>query len=265
MNSRNRPTINSLQNPTIKNLVKLRQRRHRDRQKMMLIDGVRALRLALKNGFAVETLFVSEGRLNPEIAHLTERKRVPIQPVSEAAFQKIGYGDNPDGYLGLAPHPAFVLENFPVPDNPVYLIADGLEKPGNLGAILRSADAAGISGLIICNPRTDIYNPNIIRASQGAFFAVSIWVCEFLELADWLHENKIQIFAATPDGQTPYTAVDLCRPTALVVGSEDNGLRDAWLRETCIHVPMAGQVDSLNVAQTATLLMFEAVRQRAIK
>jgi len=259
-------TITSLQNPAVKNLVKLRQRRQRDRQKLMVVDGIRALRLALKNGFTIERLFVSDGRLDPEIAQLAQSNQVPVQPVSEAVFQKIGYGDNPDGHLGLAPQPAFSLEDFPLPgDNPLYLVAEGLEKPGNLGAILRSADAAGISGLIICDPRTDIYNPNVIRASQGAYFTVLMWVCGFLEVKDWLYENKILILATTPDAQTPYTAIDMGGPIAFVVGAEYSGLSDAWLQETPIRIPMAGQVDSLNVAQTATILMFEAVRQRAVK
>src|SRR5215813_3723899 len=169
-------TITSLHNPTVKNLVKLRQRRARDRQQLMLIDGARALRLALHNTFPVTTIYVAE-----DVAHtyadLLQRARVAgitLQEVSAAVFHKIGYGDNPDGVLGVAVQPRTALTDFPVQGVPLYVVTEGLEKPGNLGAILRSADAAGVTGLIVCDTQTDIWNPNVIRASQGAFCTVSI-------------------------------------------------------------------------------------------
>ena len=257
-----RPPITSLQNPHIKNLVKLRQRRQRDQQQRMLIDGVRALRLALQNGFAIETLYFAETAADESLLQLARTSRVRLQPISDAVAQKIGYGDNPDSHLGLAPQPAFELAALPRPANPLYLIAEGLEKPGNLGAILRSADAAGITGLIVCNSRTDLYNPNVIRASQGALFSVPLVEVESMVVFQWLREQQIQILAATPQAEQPYTTFDMCGPTALVVGAEDSGLSPIWLQQTRLHIPMAGQVDSLNVAQTATLLMYEAVRQR---
>ncbi|MEM7030807.1 MAG: RNA methyltransferase [Chloroflexota bacterium] len=256
------PIITSLQNPQIKNLVKLRQRRQRDRQKRMLIDGIRPLTLALRNNFPIETLYYCEDRVSLVLLELARSKDTRLQPVSEMVFQKIGYGDNPDGHLGLAGQPDFNLSYLPTRSNPLFLIAEGLEKPGNLGAILRSADAAGISGLIVCNSQTDIYNPNVIRASQGAFFSVPIAVEDREKTFKWLREQGIQVYAAAPDAEQSYSDVNLTIPTALVVGTEADGLSDDWFSFDTVSIPMHGQVDSLNVAQTATLLMFEAIRQR---
>jgi len=257
------PTITSLQNPKIKNLVKLRRRRQRDEQGLMLIDGKRPLSLALQNRFPIQTLYLQEDKRDQTIETLAQENQVPIQPVSPLVFQKIGYGQNPDGHLAVAPQPDFDLEKLPQPANPLYLVAEGLEKPGNLGAILRSADAAGLDGLILCNSRTDICNPNLIRASQGAFFTVSLAVSSEEVLLQWLREKSIEVLVATPEATIAYTQADMVRPTALVVGAEDRGLSARWRRQTGLRIPMAGQVDSLNVAQTATLLIFEAVRQRA--
>lgn len=258
-----RPLITSLQNPKIKNLVKLRQRRQRDQQRLMLIDGIPALTMALKNDFPINTLYFNQDKAEAKLLQRAQAKGVICQPVTPLVFQKIGYGDNPDGHLGLAPQPPFSLVNLPCPSNPLYIIAEGLEKPGNLGAILRSADAAGVTGLIVCNSQTDIYNPNVIRASRGTFFSVPIACGSFFEVSQWLHERRIRVLATTPDADQLYTDVDLTGPTALVLGTEHTGLTNRWLNQTLIRIPMAGQVDSLNVAQTATILMFETIRQRS--
>ena len=257
-------TITSLHNPTVKNLVKLRQRRARDRQQLMLIDGARALRLALHNTFPVTTIYFAE-----DVAHtyadLLQRARVAgitLQEVSAAVFHKIGYGDNPDGILGIASQPRAALAALPARDRPLYLVSEGLEKPGNLGAILRSADAAGVTGLIVCDSQTDIWNPNVIRASQGAFCTVPIAIATAPEVLDWLRQRHIQILVATPLARQCYTEIDLRLPSALVMGAEHAGVSAIWPSELSIRIPMAGQVDSLNVAQASSILLFEAVRQR---
>lgn len=259
-----RPTITSLQNPAIKNLVKLRQRRQRDKQKLMLVDGARALTLALKTGFPLQTIYFSDETAlqHAEILSPAEKSGVLLQGVSEAVFQKIGYGDAPDGLVGLAIQPDFSLDGLPRAENPLYLVAEGLEKPGNLGAILRSADAAGVSGLIICNSRTDAYNPNVIRASRGAFFSVPIAQTTTETGLAWLHQHDVQIIAASPAADSLYSEVDLRGPIAIAVGTEHEGLTDVWFREKTVRIPMFGQVDSLNVAQSASILLFEAIRQR---
>jgi TrmH family RNA methyltransferase len=257
-------TITSLHNPTIKNLVKLRQRRERDRQKLLLIDGARALRLALHNTFPLHTIYFAADVAQTHAA-LLQRARtagVTLQEVTATVFHKIGYGDNPDGVLGVACQPSIDLLALTETALPLYLITEGIEKPGNLGAILRSADAAGVTGLIVCDSRTDIWNPNVVRASQGAFCTVPIAVTSAPEALAWLRQHHIQILVAIPAASQIYTAIDLRLPSALVVGAEHAGLSPIWHSETPIRIPMAGQVDSLNVAQASSILLFEAVRQR---
>ena len=257
-------TITSLHNPTVKNLVKLRQRRERDRQKLLLIDGVRALRLALHNAFPLHTIYFAAdvAQTHADLLQRAHAAGVTLQEVTATVFHKIGYGDNPDGVLGVASQPNVDLLALPETALPLYLVTEGLEKPGNLGAILRSADAAGVTGIIVCDSRTDIWNPNVVRASQGAFCTVPIAVASAPETLDWLRQHHIQILVAIPAASQLYTAIDLRLPSALVVGAEHTGLSPAWHSATPIHIPMAGQVDSLNVAQAASVLLFEAVRQR---
>lgn len=256
--------ITSLHNPTVKNLVKLRQRRERDRQKLLLIDGARALRLALHNAFPLTTIYVADHVAHVHAGLLQQARGagIALQAVTAAVFHKIGYGDNPDGVLGLAPQPSVCLTHLPWTAVPFYLITEGLEKPGNLGAILRSAAAAGVTGLIVCESQTDIWNPNVIRASQGAFCTVPLAVATAAETQHWLHQHVLQLLAATPSADRLYTEVELHLPSALILGAEHTGLSPAWHSATPIRIPMSGQVDSLNVAQAASIILFEAVRQR---
>ena len=296
--------LTSLQNAKIKNLVKLRRRRQRDRQKLMLIDGARALQMALDNQFALDVIYFDEaqGAKHAELLRQARRQNIAAQAVSAAVFSKISYGNSPDSILGLAKQPPLSLDSLPdkpswklnsrpesaraqsnpaskqlsgrstsageIPDNlprsqnPLYIVVEGLEKPGNLGAILRSADAAGVDGLILCNPQTDVYNPNVIRASRGTFFSVPIAQATVEETLRWLRERAVQIVAADPESALRYTKVDMRPPTAIVLGAEHAGLSAAWRRQLCVTIPMRGQADSLNVAQSASILMFEALRQR---
>jgi TrmH family RNA methyltransferase len=256
--------ITSLHNPTIKNLVKLRQRRARDRQRLLLIDGARALRLALHNAFPVTTIYFAEdvAHRHADLLQRAQATGVTLQEVSTAVFHKIGYGDHPDGILGVAPQPRAELSALPAPGLPLYVVTEGLEKPGNLGAILRSADAAGVTGLIVCESQTDVWNPNVVRASQGAFCTVPIAIAAAPEVLEWLRQRHIQILVATPAARQGYTEIDLRLPSALILGAEHAGVSPIWRSELPIRIPMAGQVDSLNVAQAAAILLFEAVRQR---
>lgn len=256
--------ITSRHNPTVKNLMKLRQRRARDRQHLLLIDGARALRLALHNALPITTLYVAEdaASIHADLLQQARAAGITLQAVSAAVFHTIGYGDNPDGVLGVAPQPAVGLADLPGAATPLYLIAEGLEKPGNLGAILRSADAAGVTGLIVCESQTDIWNPNVIRASQGAFCTVPLAVASASATQGWLRQQALQLLAATPTARRLYTEVDLRLPSALILGAEHTGLSPTWDSASPIRIPMAGQVDSLNVAQAASIILFEAMRQR---
>ncbi|MBN2406224.1 MAG: RNA methyltransferase [Elusimicrobia bacterium] len=261
----NREAIASPQNAKIKELIKVRQRRNRDRQKKYIIDGVRQLKTAFRNDFRLEALYFSEHSADAELLELARKRAVALQPVTARVFEKIGYGDNPDGHLGLAVQAELGLEDMPCPEDALYVIAERLEKPGNLGAILRSADAAGVTGVIVCDTHTDVYNPNVIRSSLGAFFTVPLAVAGSEETAKWLKDRDVSIYAAAPDAEKSYTGIDLTRAAALAVGSEHSGLSAVWMKEQRVSIPMTGQVDSLNAAQTATILMFEAARQRRDK
>ena len=256
--------LTSFSNPTVKNLVRLRQRRERARQGTLLIDGARPLRMALGNGFAVSAVFYSQAVADQQADLLRSVQEAggSLQPVAAAVFGKIGYGDRPDGLLGVAACPRTTLADLPVVDNPLYLVAERLEKPGNLGAMLRSAVAAGASALLLCDGRTDLWNPNVIRASQGACFAVPVAVSSALDTLSWLRRRGVQVVAATPLAQRSCYDVDFRIPSAVVLGAEHDGLTSVWSGEDSVRIPMSGQVDSLNVAQTATVLLFEAVRQR---
>ncbi len=230
----------------------------------MLIDGARELGLALANDFPVETVFVWDERAarHADLLARAAARSVRTQPVTENVFRKIGYGDNPDGVLAVAPQPDFPLDALPCPPDALFLVAEGVEKPGNLGAMLRSADAAGVTALILCDSVTDICNPNTIRASRGAFFTVPVAAASSADTLRWLRANGVQIVAASPAGKDYHFEVDLRPATAIAVGAEHTGLTARWFDETLAKIPMFGQVDSLNVAQSASILLFEAVRQR---
>ncbi len=228
----------------------------------MLIDGERALRLAMLNNVKIESIFFKEEAGSSDLLEETAGKKILLQPVSNDVFSKISYGGSPDHFIGLASQPEFSLQNMSQPENAIYLVAEGIEKPGNLGAILRSADAAGVTGLLLCNSRTDIYNPNVIRASRGAFFSVPIADTTSEAALIWLKDNDIHIYAASPYAELLYTKADFTGPSAIAIGAEHEGLSAPWLKEDIVKIPMKGQIDSLNVAQSASILIFEALRQR---
>ena len=233
----------------------------------MLIDGAREVRMALANNFPVDTVFVWDERAarHADLLATAAENSVRVQPVNGAVFRKIGYGDNPDGILAIAPQPDFSLDALACPPDALFLVAEGVEKPGNLGAMLRSADAAGVTALILCDSVTDICNPNTVRASRGAFFTVPIAVAATADTIRWLHANQVQIVAASPAGTLFHFEADFRPATAIAVGAEHAGLSARWFDETLVKIPMFGQVDSLNVAQSASILLFEAVRQRLVK
>ena len=193
-----------------------------------------------------------------------EDRGARLYQVPPFLLEKMAYRDRPEGLIAIAKMRRHTLADLPVRENGLYLVAEAVEKPGNLGSILRSADAAGVDGLIICNKCTDIYNPNVIRASTGALFAVPLSEADGEEALDWLRQHKIKTLATTPHTDTIYTDIDMKQAIAIVVGTEQVGLTDLWLKGADINVriPMLGQIDSLNVATATTILLYEAARQR---
>jgi TrmH family RNA methyltransferase len=257
--------ITSLQNPKVKQVVALRDRRDRDRQGLFLIEGYRELKRAVDAGRKLETLFVCRELFwgtNEEA--LIQKSGAEVLECSPEVFAKISYRDRSDGLLGVAKQKHATLADLRLSSLPFLLIAEGIEKPGNLGTILRSADAAGVDAVIVCDPTTDIHNPNVVRASIGTLFTVPVIEASSEETIAWLRENKIAIVAGTPHAKEEFTQIDLTSPLAIVVGREQYGLSDKWTEKASIaaRIPMCGIADSLNVATATTLLLYEVLRQR---
>ena len=260
--------ITSTANPRLKAAVRLRGRRERDREGVTLIDGVRENLRALAGGAVIREVFVlPELLVEPEAKALLERLReeaVPIVELGPEAFEKLAYGDRLDGVVAVAETPLRTLETLALPSEPLIAVIEGVEKPGNLGAILRTADGAGVNAVIVADSATDLFNPNIIRASIGTVFAVPVCVASSGEVLGWLQERGIAIIAARVDASVDYAAADYSGAVAIALGSEARGLSDAWgeLARESVHVPMRGVADSLNVSATAAVLFYEALRRR---
>ncbi len=260
--------ITSPRNPRMRELVRLRKRAHRDSRGLLLIEGYRELKRALDNDIRpTELYYCTELFQGGNESILVERCRsggADIFRCSEAAFRRVAYRDRPEGLLAVAYQLHRRLEELPASPKALYLVAEGIEKPGNLGSILRSADAAGAEAVIVCDRGTDINNPNVVRASIGTLFSVPVVEAESRAALRWLREHGVRTIAATPHADTLYTRADMRGPVALVVGSEQYGLTPLWLEaaDEKVYIPMLGQADSLNVAAAATILLFEAVRQR---
>jgi len=254
--------ITSTQNPQIKYIVKLRDnKQQRQRDQLMLVEGWDEINLALSSGYQPHTLLNA-----PELAsRQIENVRAEIITVNRVVFEKISYRENPDGWLAIFPFLKFSLGDLKLNDSPLLIVAESIEKPGNLGAILRTADAAGVDALLVCDPRVDLYNPNVVRASRGALFAIPCVEVSNESALEFLRKRKIKIVAAAPHAQMEYTHQDLRGPLAVAVGTEDKGLTDFWLQQSDVKVkiPMVGNVNSLNVSIATALVVYEAVRQRS--
>lgn len=263
--------ITSLQNPRVKLLVKLRDRRPRDEAGVFMVEGYRQIRRALEKNIRLTELYYSpDWFLGENETALIERARqagAQLFELSKDAFAKVAYRERPDGLLAIAPQWKRTLADIPAPSAgkaPFLLVVEAIEKPGNLGTILRSADAAGVDALVVCDPVTDLFNPNVVRASTGVLFSVPVIIAGSTEVHEWLRAQGIRSVATTPSADALYTDTDLRGPLAIVMGSEQYGLSDYWLKEADLRVviPMAGQADSLNVAMATIITLFEAVRQR---
>lgn len=233
-----------------------------------MIDGARELARAMAANVAVRDVFVC-----PALCRSEESRRLletlstsgtAVLEVTEAVFAKIAFGERAEGVLGIAATPSTSLDDLTLPENPLVAVLEGVEKPGNIGAVLRSADGAGLSAVVVADPRTDLFNPNAIRASLGTIFSVPVAAAAGSEVLAWLRHRSLQILAARVEGAVSYTAVDYRRPTAIVLGSEAHGLTPIWTGADVrpIALPMFGAADSLNVSAAAAVLFYEALRQR---
>ena len=271
-------TITSAQNPKIKNLLLLQEKsKARREQGLFVVEGRRELEHCIEAGFRVRTVFVC-----PEVAgadfstslettvscHSEEaegrRENLHIVEIPEALYRKVAYREGTEGVLAEVEVRERRLEDLALSEHPLVMVLESVEKPGNLGAVLRSADAARADAVIVCDPLTDLWNPNLIRASIGAVFTVPTVCASSAETIDWLKSRGIRILTAQLQDSSWYYDTDMTGGTALVMGTESTGLTDVWRRAADAHIriPMLGRLDSLNVSVSAAILLFEAVRQR---
>jgi TrmH family RNA methyltransferase len=262
--------ITSLQNPKIKEAVHLRDRKARKETDLFLIEGYRELLRAIQAKHAIETLFFCpDFFLGENERDLILQSRSVAIECSKEVFAKLSYRDRPDGLLAVAPQLHRTLDELAVllsskSTPPFLVVAESIEKPGNLGTILRSSDAAGADAVIVCDPTTDIHNPNVVRSSVGTLFTQLVVEASSEETVRFLKARGISIVAATPHAKCDFTDADFTGPLAISVGTEQIGLTDAWMRNADIQVriPMFGVADSLNVASATTLVLYEVIRQR---
>ena len=274
-------TITSAQNPRIKRVIKLNDRRARDEARSTIVEGVREVRLALGRGVVPVEAFICPELIEGSEAEAAARHLVTIGQsgmsevfyVSPAVFAKMAYREDSGGIIAVIAYRPLRLDQLNFRAAPFLVVVEEAEKPGNLGAVLRTADAAGVDAVIVPAPSdargaakgrgTDLHNPNVIRASLGAYFTVPTVAAGIGEIIDWLRNRGITVVAATPDADALYTDCDMTGPIAVAVGSEARGLSEPWLAAgRQVRIPMAGSVDSLNLSASAALLMYEVVRQR---
>ena len=260
--------ITSLQNPKIKLLKKLEKASERKEQNLFLIEGLREIVLAVRAGYELVSVFVCEERLKQQGDYKfseIEKKKPEIFAVSKDVYDSVAYRETTEGVIATARPQKNNLDGLNLPKDPLILVIEAVEKPGNLGAMLRTCDAAGVNAVFICEAKTDIYNPNVIRSSIGTAFSNRIVVCETLEAISFLKGNNITICAAELSAVKFHYQQDLKVASAIVVGTEATGISDTWMNAADVHIkiPMLGHIDSLNVSVSAAVLLFEARRQRS--
>ncbi|WP_297332376.1 RNA methyltransferase [Flavobacterium sp.] len=257
--------ISSIQNPFIKSLVQLQEKAKARRQSgTFLIEGRREVMLARKGGYTIQTLlFVPELLTENQVRELAGTQAELIG-ITKEVYQKLAYRDSTEGLMAVAALKDHSLEKLVLGENPLLLVTEAPEKPGNIGALLRTADAAGLDAVIIANPKSDLYSPNIIRSGVGCLFTNTVATGTTQEVVAYLNKKGISIYSATLQNSVSYHTQDYTQPTALVVGTEDAGLTQQWrdAAKQNIIIPMHGEIDSMNVSVAAAILIFEAKRQR---
>ena len=258
--------INSPHNSSIKDILKLQEKsRERKKHGLFVIEGKREIDLALKGGYEITSLFFVANRVDQD--YLSDFHEVELTEISKEVYQKIAYRESTEGVIAIARAKNLNLNALKFEsDRPLILVAESIEKPGNIGAMLRTADAANIDAVILADPKTDLYNPNVIRSSVGCVFTNQIAVASSEDTIAFLQENTIAIFCATLQNSNKYTLENYNQPSALVVGTEATGLSEIWRQHASqnINIPMEGVIDSMNVSVAAAILIFEAKRQRTI-
>jgi RNA methyltransferase, TrmH family len=259
--------ITSTQNPKVKSLLSLEKPRERRKQGLFIIEGLKEIRMALDAGYKIGNLFFCDEIISVEELSSLGTEDKLLVPVAKDVFDKIAVRENSGGVLAVAEQKVHSLKQIKLSANPLLLILESVEKPGNLGAILRTADAAGVDAVIICDPQTDFYNPNVIRSSIGCVFSTQIASATSEETIEWLNKNNVAIYCTYLKASEKYHLTDFKKPSAIVMGTESTGLSDLWVKNSTqnIIIPMQGKIDSMNVSTAAAVVVFEAKRQRDFK
>lgn len=259
--------ITSTQNPKVKSLLALEKPRERRKQQLFIVEGKKEIGLALEAGYKIGNIFFCDEMVSEaELSTLPLENKLLI-PVSKEVFDKIAIRESTGGMIAVAEQKTHRLAEIKLSKNPLVLILEGVEKPGNLGAVLRTADAAGVDAVIICDPQTDFYNPNVIRSSVGCVFTNQLAAATSEETIAWLKENNVSVFCTYLKAAKPYHQIDFTKPTAIVMGTEATGLSDSWVKnsDANIIIPMNGKIDSMNVSNATAVVVFEAIRQRGFQ
>ncbi len=289
--------ITSTANPAVKHALSLQKASVRKREGLFIIEGLREIRLAMRAGYMFDSLFYCPGITSGIAGNATAGEPAPGEPVaghfsgahgsfdeiadivgtltgqariietSVHVFSRLAYREGSGGVLAVARQKKHLIEEISLMENPLVLVAESVEKPGNLGAILRTADAAGVDAVLVCDSATDIYNPNVVRSSLGTLFTVPVACCSSAEAIAWLKANNIRIFTTALTASVPYHEAGFAGPCAIVAGAEATGVSPAW-EENCdinIIIPMFGKVDSINVSAAISVVLYEALRQRGFK
>lgn len=259
--------ITSTQNPKVKSLLALEKPRERRKQQLFVIEGKKEIGLALEAGYRIGNIFFCDEIIRAEeVTKLFNDDKLLI-PVSKDVFDKLAVRENSGGMIAVAEQKLHTLDRVKLGKNPLVLVLESVEKPGNLGAILRTADASGVDAVIICDPQTDFYNPNVIRSSIGCIFTKQVAAATSEETIAWLKKNNIGIYCTYLKASKPYHQTDFTKPSAIVMGTEATGLSDVWVKnsDANIIIPMQGAIDSMNVSTAAAVVVFEAKRQRGFQ
>ena len=259
--------LSSTSNPKIKFLLSLEKPRERRKQQLFIIEGRKEIMHALNAGYKIGNIFfcidqLQESNLEPDLI-----KDKLVIPVTQQVFDKIAVRENSGGVIAVAEMKPHNLADVKTTGTPLYLVLESVEKPGNLGAILRTADAAGVDAVIICDPQTDVYNPNVIRSSIGCLFTQTVAIASSTDTIAWLKKNGLAIWCTYLPASQSYHEIDYTKPGAIVMGTEAAGLSQEWIKvaSSNIIIPMLGKADSMNVSTSAAVVVFEARRQRGFK
>lgn len=261
--------ITSTSNPRVKELKSLQKAKERRSRGVFIIEGLKEIEKAILSDYQFNSVYycpdlISKDRIDNMLGSL--KHNLPIEEISTKVYNQVAYRENSGGLIVCAKPKTTELSGLKISKNPLILVVESVEKPGNLGALLRTADAAGVNGVIVCDPHTDIYNPNVIRASIGSVFTTPLVLSDSKTIVEWLKNKGIKLFCTALSASKPHYEIDFTVPSAIVMGSESTGLTDEWLNKSDqnIIIPMHGAADSMNVSTSAAVIVFEAIRQRSI-